>query len=187
MLNYILRNPSNYSLIILLMGSHDPHTADTWPRSHDLNLRSDFYNILNNGGKLIPRLRFTSVFFFLYLNIQWCNYDDSKVQFYEFFKLKEEMKRLLLSVCHNSLCLYSGSPYWRQEAILYGHVDDRVGLLLSKNHFSQRDINSIISLVFLIQLQIACAKSYYWPFMFYWYSCYIQYSMFFWSLCRLKT
>lgn len=27
MLNYILRNPPNESLIILLMGSHDPDTA----------------------------------------------------------------------------------------------------------------------------------------------------------------
>lgn len=33
-LNYIPRNPSNYSLIILLMGSHDPDRADTSLQSH---------------------------------------------------------------------------------------------------------------------------------------------------------
>lgn len=37
-LNYIPRNPSNYSLIILLMGSHDPVIADTQPQSHDRDL-----------------------------------------------------------------------------------------------------------------------------------------------------
>lgn len=36
MLNYIPRNPSNYSVIILLMGSHDPLRADTSAQSHDL-------------------------------------------------------------------------------------------------------------------------------------------------------
>lgn len=40
-LNYILRNPSIYSLIILLMGSHDPDRADTSSQSHDLDLPAE--------------------------------------------------------------------------------------------------------------------------------------------------
>lgn len=40
MLNYIPRNPSNYSLIIPLMGSHDPLRAAASQRSHDLDPRA---------------------------------------------------------------------------------------------------------------------------------------------------